>query len=101
MEECCLGPAGGGVPQELAPTIINQTPCFFTSLKISQTNLSTQAQCNAAFANAINATKGNFIVLILNTVFPSPAYLLNACQQSFNGVANVTPLTPGYFCKPI
>jgi len=84
-------------PTGIAPAIVSGTPCFFTALPISKTNLSTQSECNTAVANAISSAKSNFIVLILNTTFPTPTYLKNACQKSYNGVANVTPLTPGTF----
>jgi len=86
-------------PQAVAPSIVNKTPCFFTALKISDTNLTTQSQCNIAIKNAINAAHSNFIVMILNTTFPNPAYLKNACQKSSNGVATVQPLSPGTFAN--
>jgi len=86
-------------PTGVAPSIVNKTPCFFTALPISQTNFSTQSQCNTGVANAINSAKSNFIVLVLNTTFPNPTYLKNACQKSSNGVATVQPLTPGTFAN--
>jgi len=86
-------------PTGVAPSIVNGTPCFFTALPISQTNFSTQAQCNTGVANAINSAKSNFIVMVLNTTFPNATYLKNACQKSYNGVATVQPLTPGTFAN--
>ena len=56
-------------------------PCFFSALNISQTNLSSQSQCDTAISNAIRAANSNFIMLFLNTKWPNPAYLKNSCAS--------------------
>ena len=94
--------AGGLTPRALwywnnsgsAPTVIKGVPCFFSALNISQTNLSSQSQCNSAIASAVNSAHSNFIMLFLNTQWPNPAYLKSACASH-----NCTPLSPGTFAN--
>lgn len=81
-------------PEGVAPSVVDGTPCFFTALNISETNLTTQEQCNACIQNAVKGADSNFIVLFLNTTWPEPAYLKSACNS--NGC---TPLTPGTFAN--
>lgn len=81
-------------PTGVAPSVINGTPCFFTALNISDTNLSTQAQCNSCISSAIDSANSNFIVLFLNTTWPNPSYLLSACKSY-----DCTPLSPGTFAN--
>jgi hypothetical protein len=81
-------------PTGTAPKVVNGTPCFFTALNISQTNVSTQAQCNSMVSSAVKAAGSNFIVLFLNTEWPSPSYLKSACASN-----KCTPLSPGTFAN--
>jgi hypothetical protein len=81
-------------PWSVAPSVIDDTPCFFTALNISETNLSSQAQCNTAISNAIKNAHSNFVVLFLNTTWPKPSYLKSACSSH-----GIKPLSPGTFAN--
>jgi len=94
--------AGGITPRALwwwnnsgtAPVITSGTPSFFSALNISQTNMSSQSQCDTAISNAIKSARSNFIMLFLNTQWPNPAYLKNSCASH-----NCMPLPPGTFAN--
>ena len=77
-----------------SPTIIDGVPSFFTALNISQTNLTTQAECNTAILSAISNAHSNFIMFFLNTTWPNPSYLKSACSSH-----NCIPLSPGTFAN--
>lgn len=81
-------------PTGVAPSVVDETPCFFTALNISDTNLTTQSQCNTAIEDAIKSAQSNFIVLFLNTTWPTPSYLKSACSTN-----KCTPLSPGTFAN--
>jgi hypothetical protein len=81
-------------PTGVAPSVVNGIPCFFTALNISDTNLTTQAQCDTCVENAVKNANSNFIALVLNTTWPSPGYLKSACSSH-----GCTPLSPGTFAN--
>lgn len=81
-------------PTGVSPSVVDETPCFFTALNISDANLTTQSQCNTAVENAIKSAQSNFIVVFLNTTWPTPSYLKSACSSY-----KCTPLSPGTFAN--
>ncbi len=81
-------------PTGVAPSIINGVPCFFTAINISETNLSSQGQCNTAIGKAIDSAHSNFIAMFLNTTWPNPSFLKSACASH-----GAKPLPPGTFAN--
>jgi GxGYxYP putative glycoside hydrolase C-terminal domain len=81
-------------PSGVAPSLISGVPCFFTALNISETDLSSQSQCNTAISNAIKKARSNFVVMFLNSIWPNPSFLKSACASR-----EITPLPPGTFAN--